>query len=653
MAVIEIGKIQVRRGQENQTGVPQLDGGEFAWAADTERLYIGLRRADGGSRDDNVEILTENHLKNFFQVSYTSSTYVYREGSYITAPLDDPFNEPQRTIQEKLDEIEVSVKDFGVIGNDTDSGVLQWDMARLQLAIDRLFLDTQVLSTSSFHPRRKLKFPAGIYNFTSTLYVPAYTTIVGEGIGKTIFNLTTSTTSTNSLIKTIDLSSTGNGLASGYKHFDYGSGSGSEFSSTGSARFITIQDLTMKFDSSGTTITNDMSLLSLDCADNSLIKRVEFIGNYQPYTGSTSTSGYVAINLRGKISNGTHKDTKIEECIFSNLHSGIRSNHDIKNIKISDNKFENLTRGVNFNDNFSGLLGPQHVIIEKNRFDYIEKQGIFVGANNNATTSSFIVSKENTYERVGYVGEWGDLGQTGTTAIITFLQDECASVDDKFRRAEIHRNNINNVNVFYPELVEGYALIESNHVATASWPWSSGIIIPVLRMPFNNRNQHLKIKYEYLREVVGYTSTQVTSNVTNVFTATVAWSSGSVFQGYVTPIPGKITAGTRISNRLGATSQLVFSKLVTLEVGDIIESAQGIERIGELDVYVHKDQYESNGSVVDNYSYVSHDPYVEWTVDVNTSGTYYTLQGKSAVPGNSILAGTPTPTFSYSYSLKK
>jgi hypothetical protein len=29
MAVIEIAKIQVRRGQENLTGMPQLDAGEF------------------------------------------------------------------------------------------------------------------------------------------------------------------------------------------------------------------------------------------------------------------------------------------------------------------------------------------------------------------------------------------------------------------------------------------------------------------------------------------------------------------------------------------------------------------------------------------------------------------------------------------------
>ena len=42
MAVVQISKIQVRRGEENQTGIPQLAGGEFGWAEDTENLYIGL-----------------------------------------------------------------------------------------------------------------------------------------------------------------------------------------------------------------------------------------------------------------------------------------------------------------------------------------------------------------------------------------------------------------------------------------------------------------------------------------------------------------------------------------------------------------------------------------------------------------------------------
>jgi hypothetical protein len=58
MAVIEIAKIQVRRGQEHVTGVPQLDPGEFGWAEDTQNLYIGKRISEGASSDENTRILT-------------------------------------------------------------------------------------------------------------------------------------------------------------------------------------------------------------------------------------------------------------------------------------------------------------------------------------------------------------------------------------------------------------------------------------------------------------------------------------------------------------------------------------------------------------------------------------------------------------------
>lgn len=637
MAVIEIGKIQVRRGQENQTGVPQLDGGEFAWAADTERLYIGLRRADGGSRDDNVEILTENHLKNFFQISYTSSTYIYKEGSYITAPLDDPFNETQRTVQEKLDDIEVSVKDFGVIGNNTTTGVLQWDMARLQLAIDRLFLDTQILSTSSVHPRRILKFPAGVYNFTSTLYIPAYTTIVGEGIGKTIFNLTTTTNFADSLIKTIDYSSLGNGLSLGYKHFDAGAGDGSEFSGTGTAKFVTIQDLTMKFDSAGTTITNAMSLLSLDCADNSLVKRVEFVGNYQPYTGSTSTSAYIAINLRGKVSNGTHENTKIEDCIFRNLYSGVKSNHDIKHIKIIGNKFENLTRGINFNQPLQGLVGPKNIYIGNNYFDLIEQQAIFVGSNN-YNTGSYIVSEENTFERVGFTGVWGDLGQTGTTAIITFDQNQCSSINDRFRRADIHQQNINSNDVYYPMLVEGFTILENSYVSTSTFNTVSsaqvGTYQRLFRFPFDGTSQHLQIKYEMFNENIATASTTATESISNAFTLTVAWSSQTLFQGYLLPAAG-IPAGTRVLQQISNESKIILSKPITVSIGDTITSIYPIDVIGELDVYCQQDAYEPHANVINEYSYLSYNGQIQWQAEVNSTGSYYTISATSLSVVNS------------------
>jgi len=57
MAVIQISKIQVRRGlQEN---LPNLDSGEFGWAIDTQRLFIGKGSiAEGAPASGVTEILT-------------------------------------------------------------------------------------------------------------------------------------------------------------------------------------------------------------------------------------------------------------------------------------------------------------------------------------------------------------------------------------------------------------------------------------------------------------------------------------------------------------------------------------------------------------------------------------------------------------------
>lgn len=58
MAVIQISKIQVRRGlQEN---LPQLASGEMGWSVDGRRLYIGNGTlAEGSPEIGNTEILTE------------------------------------------------------------------------------------------------------------------------------------------------------------------------------------------------------------------------------------------------------------------------------------------------------------------------------------------------------------------------------------------------------------------------------------------------------------------------------------------------------------------------------------------------------------------------------------------------------------------
>ena len=75
MAIVQISRIQVRRGKKNQgSGVPQLAGGEFGWAVDTRELYIGNGSvSEGAPAVGNSKILTEHdNLFNF------ANTYEYK-----------------------------------------------------------------------------------------------------------------------------------------------------------------------------------------------------------------------------------------------------------------------------------------------------------------------------------------------------------------------------------------------------------------------------------------------------------------------------------------------------------------------------------------------------------------------------------------------
>jgi len=69
VAIVNIGRIQVRRGRkytagdQGGTGIPQLASGEFGWAVDSQELYIGNGSvAEGAPYVGNTRILTENDI---------------------------------------------------------------------------------------------------------------------------------------------------------------------------------------------------------------------------------------------------------------------------------------------------------------------------------------------------------------------------------------------------------------------------------------------------------------------------------------------------------------------------------------------------------------------------------------------------------------
>ena len=507
MAVVEISRIQVRRGQENQTGVPALAGGEFGWAADTEHLYIGLRRDDGGARDANVRILTENDLVNFFNVNQTLDSAYYTYRSETSTGLIDGITAPpgshtpyQRLLRKKADDI-VSIADFNVngIGNET---------TKIQKAVDNLFLDP-LKDSSNYgeYSSKVLYIPAGKYNIDTSIFCPAYTTIVGEGIGKTIINVISDAVHAFQTVGSDPASE-------GRTRFEDGISSGID-----QPNFLHIEGMTIQFDNTLTNVANAYSLITIDCSENALIKRVKLKGNHVLNDGATED--YSGIDIRG---NGaltvSSENVVIDNCVFDGLYSGVKSNYDIVNTIIQNSKFYNSVRGVNFNDpiDVEADVGPRYARIMNNRFEDIEQEGIYIG-DSSSPLGTYNISMNNQFYNVGNDG--GD-ESTQTTPVINFIKDTNASINDYFDRQEWENKN-NTVGIYKP-LIGGKAIIDSSSPSYAVL--NPGVDTTLFKFPLTNTSQHLNVKY-----TISCANTQINrAGTLEIYVAADVLSSG---QGYI------------------------------------------------------------------------------------------------------------------------
>ena len=171
MAVVQISKIQVRRGLKNsESGVPQLSSAELAWALDTQELFIGNGAvADGAPYVGNTKILTEHD-----NILELASSYQFAFG-------DPSITQSQsRSLQSKIDEIEVSVADFGAI-NDGSTDCVE--------AFENAF--TQLFRNVNPNFKKILKIPNGTYLFASGLEIPSGVIIKGETKRGAILNIDT------------------------------------------------------------------------------------------------------------------------------------------------------------------------------------------------------------------------------------------------------------------------------------------------------------------------------------------------------------------------------------------------------------------------------------------------------------------------------
>ncbi len=402
MAVIQISKIQVRRGKTlEEGGMPQLASGEIGWSVDEQRLFIGNGSiAEGAPAIGNTEILTQFSTAT---INLFDSIYVYQDGVVVSGTgTNFPI---ERSLQERLDE-RVSVKSFGAVGNGSID-----DTEAIRRAINQHYVQN-----SAQGYKKEIFFPAGNYIVSDTIYLPPNIKIVGEGSSNTIIRATG--TNNISIFRTRSLTS----VVSGTTFV-------AQPAQSDIVSNVIIDGIGFEYRPTNSLTATANQLLYLDQASNTVVKNCSFIGTWT--LGQLVSTGYAGI-----IATGTSfsQDIKLENLHFSGMSNAISLSGDVNNISILSNKLTTLRHGI-----ASGLItgnsGPNKIKAEGNVFHYIDREGIVVHrASLNTLTSTAFISKDNIFVNVG---SGGTNDQIQSYPIINFNScTDCVSVNDTFQRLD-------------------------------------------------------------------------------------------------------------------------------------------------------------------------------------------------------------------------
>lgn len=479
MAVLEIAKIQVRRGQENITGVPRLDPGEFGWAQDTENLYIGKRIAEGAVDDENTRILTQNDLNNIFSLLNIENTltltavYQYRTNVEYIASDTVP-----RLVQQKLDEQNPSLEDFNVLPSITPVDIT----AEFQNAVETLYFNGAWDSEQRKDSRRTLKIPPGVFLISGAISLPPYARIEGAGPELTILRLVSDATN---IFRTVDADGNDfstNDMRSGVKR----------------SREVHIEGITLEYEP---TNNSNNALISLDNVLDATIKNC--ILRTQITDDSTTTYGIVSdgvgIEIRGTGGGLGSGDTNlcenviIDNCKFDSLYIAIRSTGTVIRPVITNSVFSNLNRGVEMYT-IDQSPGPSNGILTKNRFENIVREGVFVGPNPENYRTEHILD-HNYFVQVGNGTNLDDFVTTSTdiTPVISFLSPGNKSIDNFFHRKYV-ADTTTSTEFYYAPLITGKLTIIDSATTTGTIYANSSTVL--VKLPLTGEDQMISINYQ-------------------------------------------------------------------------------------------------------------------------------------------------------------
>ncbi len=431
MAVVQISKIQIRRGQENQDGIPQLASGEMAWAVDTQRLYIGNGAVSEGSPQvGNTRIVTT--ADNLLDIA---DRYVYKVNDPSINTSGDSNFPIIRSLQERLDE-RVTAEAYGIFSSNDDQ------TAAIQHAIDNLFLNAETKFGQA--SRVTLEFGPGIYYFNSTIFIPSHCRIVGAGIQKTVFQFTGQNTAAFEFIN--DDSTP----ISRETSLDPLPGA-SSFTLINQPKHCLLKGFTVN--------TGDPTITAIKCnaVRDSVFEDLELTGGFGDSSISTNSMGVGLYALSALV---TCQRNKFNRITYDGFTYGVWSKYDILNNTFTDSTFLNCQYGVNFGTGASGgvgqVYGPRKNTVSNSYFDNVDRQGILV------TKGYGNQSRGNTFVNVG---NDGGSNNNNVYSQIKFVTQGNSTVQDNFDRS-LDLTSGNYAETYLPE-VEGiayYPKFETNTV---------------------------------------------------------------------------------------------------------------------------------------------------------------------------------------------
>jgi hypothetical protein len=529
MAVIQISKIQVRRGAIGEQGMPQRASGEMGWAVDTQQLFIGNGSvAEGAPAVGNTEILTQYSTAT---INLFNCIYEYQGGK------PDGYFKPyakSRSLQSKLDE-NVSILDFGA----DPTGTHPSDRA-IQTAITATYMNSHD-SGSDLSYKKILHFPAGTYTITGTIYIPSNVSLQGDGANNT---------------KLVSINTSGNNVIFKTRSIDPNT---KDFlrpviSLSEVVTGVSITDMSFAYGEEAPIYTSTFPaspLINLNMTQYAEIRNCKFQGTYTNSFGTSDSAvsqfGQSPVRYAGIQISGT-KTTNLEitNNEFNKLMMGIFCYEDNQYVTFSNNIFDTGYYGlmagspVTTTTNSVGNLYNQAI---NNKFLNINKVGIYVHAPTNSTTSTGFVSNGNLFTNVGN----GIVGNEGgqSVACINFHQATgCLSINDRFTRFDLAQTKYATSPLL--PLVSGQAIVIDDKTAYQYTLNFSTVTTSttLIRVPFLNTLTIVTMQYK-LQKSTGFRQGTLTVNAPPFGLGNIAYKDE---YNYVGTDPAVVLTATLVSS---------------------------------------------------------------------------------------------------------